>query len=134
METIKFWKKVNSIKTKKLPLQSTKDKEDTNKKETKKEEEDQNKKDDYPVLEEQGTTYIDVIRRIEQMDVEEYENSVDYKVVNLSAVEIPDEFISGGMTDAEVYRDEEEAEYLEINLEKVVLPDDDTVDQSIQHF
>ena len=59
------------------------------------------------------------------MDVDEYEKSTDYEVVNLSSVEIPDEFISGGTAESEVYRDDEEPVYTEPSLEEVILPDDD---------
>ena len=107
--------------------------EDNKKKEKelqpKKEESTQKKKEDHPVLDEFGTTYDDIIRRIEQMNAEDFENSTDYEVVNLSSVKIPDEFISGGMAESEVYRDDEEPDYIEPTLTEVILPesDDDTV-------
>ena len=67
--------------------------EDNKKKEKelqpKKDESTHKKKEDHPVLDEFGTTYDDIIRRIEQMDAEEFEKSTDYEVVNLSSVEIP---------------------------------------------
>ena len=50
--------------------------------------------DAMPALDEHGTTYNDVIRRIEEMDAAEFKDSSEYESVNLSAVEIPDYFIS----------------------------------------
>ena len=91
----------------------------------KKEEAVPKKKEEHPVLDEHGTTYEDIVRRIEKMDVDEYEKNTDYEVVNLSSVEIPDEFISGGSAESEVYRDDEEPVYIEPSLEEVILPDDD---------
>ena len=66
----------------------------------KKEEAVPKKKEEHPVLDEHGTTYEDIVRRIEKMDVDEYEKNTDYEVVNLSSVEIPDEFISGGSAES----------------------------------
>jgi len=84
------------------------------------------------VLDEQGTTYAEVIRRIEAMDASK-DDPEEYEEVNLSSIEIPDRFISGGLAEAEVYHDFEddkaEEEYLKTKLERedIVLPDDETV-------
>ena len=42
-------------------------------------------KNAMPVLDEYGTTYDDVIRRIEEMDATEFKDSYEYETVNLSA-------------------------------------------------
>ena len=87
------------------------------------------------ILDEQGTTYSEVIRRIEVMDASK-DNPEEYEEINLSSIEIPDRFISGGLAEAEVYHDDEddedEEEYLkakqeELEREEIVLPDDETV-------
>ena len=80
-----------------------------------------------PALDEHGTTYNDVIRRIEEMDAAEFKDSSEYESVNLSAVEIPDFFISGGLADAEVYRDTKGQEEDISEKQETLLPDDETV-------
>ena len=102
-------------------------KEDVNNNKDKKD--DVKNDEDLPVLDEHGTTYNDVVRRIEEMDATKFKNSPEYELVNLSAVEIPESFISGGLADAEVYRDDKDQE-VEVNFneaKEVVLPDNETV-------
>lgn len=65
------------------------------------------------------------------MDASDFKESDEYKAINLSAVELPDEFISGGLADADVYKNDEDKEaeeqFLNEQCEEVILPDDETV-------
>ena len=70
------------------------------------------------------------------MDSKEEQSYENYEVANLSAIDIPDKYISGGFVDAEVYVDEDdkeqEEECLQMKLEEeereeIILPDDETV-------